>query len=641
MTVISEIENPSAERLPLQVTQLQHLRRQIPPLYALLAVNASALAFTHRHVAPTWLTLGVAGILVTICLVRLLAWALPTKDGLMTIESAEAQMRRTTLLGIVLAAAFVSWALVLDQYGGPYEHGHVAMFVGVTVLGCVFCLSYLPRAAMIVCGLVIGTFLLYCFLRGPEALIAIAINLALVSLVIIKVLNDSFSSFLKLEQSQQDLYAERQQANRLNEENRVLAHTDALTGLPNRRSFFNELDRLLESGSEEMSVGVIDLDRFKPINDMYGHTQGDHVLRVLGKRLLNIISHQVTIARLGGDEFGLLVSAESSVAIKIGDAICEAIKAPISAGDTVLSVGCSLGLAALSEAGDTAHDLFDHADAALYQAKERRKGGCVLYTKDMGESLESGKSVDSALQSANLGRELSVVFQPIYDSRSLDIVAYEALARWNSPKLGLVPAEVLISAAERTGMMNGVTLILFDKALDGLRFLPYSKRVSFNLSALDLICENTVSSLLSQMQKSGVCSSNIIFELTGSSLITDMAAAESSLKALRDGGCMLALDDFGTGYSSLSSLHRLPFHYIKIDRSFTSRLSGSEGRKIIAAIRGLAQSLSLKCVLEGIETENQLIEAGLIGIDYVQGYYLSRPCSSEELYASSLVDKAV
>lgn len=619
------------ERLPVQVAQLLHLRRQIPPLYALLAVNASALAFTHRHLAPAWLTIGVAGVLVAACIVRLLAWTLPVDPARLTVETATAQMRRTTRLAVVLAAGFVTWALKLDQYGGPYEHGHVAMFIAVTVLGCVFCLTYLPRAAELVCVLVIGTFLVYCLIKGTEVLVAVAINIALVSAVIIKVLNDSFSSFLKLEQSQAELSRERQQANRLSEQNKVLAHTDALTGLPNRRLFFSELDRLLTVDGAGLTVGVVDLDRFKPINDIYGHTQGDRLLQAIGERLRTLVSPDVMIARLGGDEFGLLVSGGTDRVAGIAEAVCAAINDPIRAGDTRLSVGCSLGLASFPEGGRTAHDLFDHADAALYHAKENRRGGWVSYTRELDQVLQTGKLVDAALQTADLTQELSVVFQPIYAARSLDIVGYEALARWHSPRIGMVPADILIAAAERTGMMNRLTLELFDKSLSVLGALPPGKRINFNLSALDLVSDPTVEALLRKIARANVDPSKVVFELTESSLITDMEAAGRSLRRLREGGCMLALDDFGTGYSSLSSLHQLPFQYVKIDRSFTARLSDAEGRKLIGAIRGLAQSLSLQCVLEGIEMEAHLLEAGLIGIDFVQGYYLSRPRTWEEI----------
>lgn len=619
------------ERLPVQVAQLLHLRRQIPPLYALLAVNASALAFTHRHLAPSWLTIGVAGVLVLACVARLIAWTLPIRPERMTPEHASAQMRRTTRLAVVLAVGFVAWALRLDQYGGPYEHGHVAMFIAVTVLGCVFCLTYLPRAAELVCVLVIGTFLVYCLIKGTEVLVAVAVNIALVSAVIIKVLNDSFASFLKLEESQAALTRERQQAHRLSEQNKVLAHTDALTGLPNRRLFFSELDRLLAEEGPGLTVGVVDLDRFKPINDIYGHTQGDRLLQAIGERLRTLVSPGVMIARLGGDEFGLLVSSGSNDVAGIAEAVCGAINDPIRAGDTRLSVGCSLGLATFPEGGRTAHDLFDHADAALYHAKEKRRGGWVSYTRELDQVLQTGKLVDAALQTADLAQELSVVFQPIFEARTLETVGYEALARWHSPRIGLVPADVLIAAAERTGMMNRLTLELFDKALAVLGSLPPGKRINFNLSALDLVSAPTVEALLRKIEQAGVDPSKVVFELTESSLIPDMEAASRSLRRLRAGGCLLALDDFGTGYSSLSSLHQLPFQYVKIDRSFTARLSDKEGRKLIGAIRGLAQSLSLQCVLEGIEVEAHLLEAGLIGIDFVQGYYLSRPRAWQDI----------
>ncbi|MCW1430741.1 putative bifunctional diguanylate cyclase/phosphodiesterase [Novosphingobium sp. JCM 18896] len=624
----------AADATHFEVAQVAKLQRQIAPLYSLLSLSAASLAFTHRHVAPTVLTLILPALLITACIGRIIRWLMVPTDRQITPAEARIILQRTLVMAGVFAVLFVAWAIALDQYGGPYEQGHVAMFVAVTVLGCVFCLGYHPHAAALVCAIVIGTFLAYCLSKGSEVIAAIAINIALVTGVILKVLRDSFAGFLNLELSQQALEQKRAEAQELSEENALLAQTDPLTGLPNRRFFFAELDRLLAEGDRSFTVALLDLDGFKPVNDTYGHAQGDQLLQIISQRLRQVSAGQMVVARLGGDEFGVLMKLDAQEAVVRGQQFCDIVKEPVPLPEATVVVGCSLGLATYPDAGQTAQGLFDCADFALYHAKEQRRGACVVFSSELEELIRSEQAVDSAFQAADLDRELSVVFQPIFATREIQLVGVEALARWESPQVGTVPPEQLIAAAERVGMARRTTLTLFDKALEGAARLPLDVRLTFNLSALDIADEVTVTSLLDRLARSGIAPQRIVFELTENSLITDLGTARLSLERLRNTGALLALDDFGTGFSSLSTLHELPFDILKIDRSFAARLNDHTGRRLVSAIRGLAETLSLQCVLEGIETEQQLVEATLAGFDYAQGYYLARPGRIEDVVES-------
>lgn len=622
-----------AGRHPLVVAQYLRLRAQIPPLYGLLSVNAAILAFTHRSLAPPLLALVIPSLLIGLSLVRMVQWLQPMKPEDFEPRLIAQRMRRTTIYALVFAIAFVIWSFAIDQYGGPLEHGHVANFVGITLLGCVFCLSFLPRAAVIVCATVCVASLGYSIYIGNEILMAIAVNLTLVAGVILMTLRDSFRAFVDLEVSQRALSNERRQAQILGEQNAALAKTDALTGLPNRRHFLAKLEDLLFHASPEdrFCVGLIDLDRFKPVNDTYGHAMGDRLLATLGRRMVEACPPEAFIARIGGDEFGLIVPGELDLAERLARQLAKEICKPALLGEVLVSVGCSSGLAAFPDTATSANRLYDRADFALYHAKNHRRGQCVRFSEELEALILSEQAFDAALQAADIDTEISLAYQPIVSTGDLGMIGVECLARWHSPTLGTVPPEQLIATAERLGRAQAVTLALFDRVLNALRQLPAHLRLSFNLSGQDLCHPPTIAGILERIEKAGCTPSRLVFEITETSLIADLETAKTALGTLRRTGAKIALDDFGTGYSSLSSLHQLPLDMVKIDRSFAWRLDEAAGRRLVTAIRNLARSLNLECVIEGIETENQLISARLAGFPLAQGYFIARPMSLHEL----------
>jgi len=604
-------------------------------MYLMLTMNAAALAYTHHAVAPRWLAVWFPAFLITVCLLRLVRWLRPIDEAGVSEPYAARMLRQTEFLATTLSAAFVSWALLLDQYGQGDEHGHVTVFVAITVMGCIFCLTYLPRAAHLVCYIVLGVFLTYCMARGTVTLVSMALNIVMVGLVALKVLRDSFGSFTALEESRAALQREQTEAHRLAAENAQLAHSDPLTLLPNRRYFFARLDALLARADREQPfcIGVIDLDRFKPINDVHGHAQGDRLLQVIGERLCGACGPDRIIARLGGDEFGLIIEGSLDKAEALGKQVCDLVQEPVPLGDTVVSVGCSGGLASWPEAGTNAHDLFDRADFALYHAKKARRGDMVRFSAELERIIRSEQALEAALQSADFAREVTMVYQPVIETRSMMTIGVEALARWHSPAIGAVPAELLFATAERLGMARTVTLELFDRVLADFVRLPPGLRLSFNLAPTDITDPVTVAALIERIRQTGTDARRLIFELTETSLVADFDMARSALERLRACGAAIALDDFGTGYSSLSTLHMLPIDIIKIDRSFAARLDDAEGRQLVSAIFNLTRSLNLECVFEGIETEMQLMEVTLAGFHYAQGYFIERPVALESVLA--------
>jgi diguanylate cyclase (GGDEF)-like protein len=625
------------------LAQYCELKRQVPLLYTLLVLNAAALAYTHRHLAPVELTIGVTVALSVICGWRALRWFSAPGSEAVTAAEAKETLVRTTIVAGVLSVAFVSWSFLLDQYGGLAERGHVALFIAVTVIGCIFCLVTLPQAAMVVTAAVTLPYLVYYISGGNEVLIAMALNIALVTGVMIRVLLNSFARFETLILSKDTLAAKQLEAQRLGDENARLAHTDALTALPNRRHFFAELDRRLGAAKlsgDRVAVGVFDLDRFKPINDTFGHVIGDRLLMAVGRRLAKVADGSMMLARLGGDEFGVLLTRDVDRASEIGQAICDRLAVPFSVDDHSIAIGCSAGLAIFPDAGETVHELFDRSDYALYHAKSTERGSCAVFSLEHETQIRSERAIEAALQAADLEEELHVRFQPILCTRTLAVLGVEALGRWTSPTIGAVSPDRFITTAERLGFIHSITATLFGKALAEFLAMPKAIGLSFNLSALDIVSQPTVIRLIKMVEQAGIDPKRITFELTETALMRDFDAAVRGITALRALGVRVALDDFGSGYSSLGYLRRLPLDKVKVDRSFVADMDEISGRNILTAILGLCQTLELDCIVEGVETEAQLASLQGLGYRQAQGYLFAEPMRLDALLAWMRCQKA-
>ncbi len=608
--------------------QLVELQKQVPSLYALLSVNACALALTHYALAPAWLTVALPGGMIGLCALRAVHWWRLRPQDISGPEALK-RLRGTTILTVLFSAFFVVWAMMLNGYGGPFEQGHVAIFVAITVIACIFCLTHLPAAALLVTVIVIGGFSVHCFATGNDVFIAIALNTAFVAVVMVRILVNNFLAFLQL-------IASKAEAQRLSAENERLAHTDSLTGLPNRRYFFQRLDALIAAASGRpaaFALAIFDLDRFKPINDTFGHTAGDRVLEETGRRLEAFAGGGVTIARLGGDEFGVLIPAIAGpdAAVELCNRICAALHAPIALGETQVVPGCSGGLALYPCAGRAADALFDRADYALYHSKEGKRGMTTLFSQEHEDAIRAERAVETALQSADLAAEMEMHYQPILDTATDRITTVEALARWTSPKLGRVPPDRFIAVAERCGMIHSLTLLLLRKALADAVRLPAGVGLSFNLSSHDLASPETVLAILAAVRQSGLDPRRITLELTETALMRDFEGAQQAITLLRALGIKIALDDFGTGYSSLSYVHRLPLDRIKIDRGFMADVESDLGRSVVITILGLCRNLGVDGIAEGIETAEQLSAVRRHGCRYVQGYLIGMPRPMTEL----------
>lgn len=416
-----------------------------------------------------------------------------------------------------------------------------------------------------------------------------------------------------------------------------LSIQDPLTVLPNRRSFFQALEeraqRLRQSG-EGFVLGLIDLDGFKPVNDTYGHAAGDQLLREVGRRLGEAVPDGALVARLGGDEFAVLADlpGPGMSVDRFGNQITRSLGRPYQVEGNVADVGASMGLLVCDEAGPSQKQMMERADHALYVAKRSRRGGAVVFSAHHESDLLSLARVEEALRVADLESELALLFQPQYDLHERRVVGFEALARWNSPALGVVMPDLFIPAAERACVMRPITQILLAKALGALASLPQPLRMSFNLSVQDLMSPAAVENILTQVRESGVDPSRLEFEIAETALAVDFNMARTAIIGLREVGCSISLDDFGVGYTNVSQLQQLSISKLKVDRSFVAPLLDDESAgQLVRTLIKLARSLDLECVLEGVESFEQLSVLDGFRARYVQGYLIARPMAAERI----------
>jgi diguanylate cyclase (GGDEF)-like protein len=429
------------------------------------------------------------------------------------------------------------------------------------------------------------------------------------------------------------------------DEARVLALFDVLTGLPNRRNFFSTLEGAIEQRAA-FDLALIDLDGFKPINDLYGHVMGDAVLAEAARRISRASGPDAFVARLGGDEFAIIFSGQRSrqALEDLGERVCAELELPLHiegmTGSVSASLGCVRHAPKESQGNPTTSHLLERADFALYFAKENRRGGTVVFSETHEAQIQASKKIDQVLRAADLETELNIVFQPQFDLKTGRTGAFEALARWNSPELGQVGPDVFIPAAEKSGLITKLTRILLDKALRSAADWPEALRIAFNLSAHDLHSSRAIARICDLVKESGIAPERIEFEITETAMLTDFDQALKSLAELRALGCRIAIDDFGSGYSSFSYIHRLPVDCIKIDRSFVTEMAeNSQAAMVIKTMIDLCGNLHLDHVIEGVETEEQLRQVNDAHARHVQGYLFSKPMPAASI-ARYLEDEA-
>ncbi len=425
---------------------------------------------------------------------------------------------------------------------------------------------------------------------------------------------------------------------------RHAAFHDSLTGLPNRAMFCELLKAELESSRHRhdhlFAVLFIDLDRFKNINDSLGHTHGDLLLVAFAQRLERFLRPTDTLARFGGDEFAILLSgiSQSNDAIRVAQRIQADLTLPFDLDKSSSFTTASIGIALSATGYERPDDILRDADTAMYRAKENGKARYELFDTGMHAKAVSRLRLESDLRQALEQEEFCVFYQPIIALDNGRLAGFEALVRWNHPEKGIISPADFIPIAEETGLIVPLGQWVLEQACTAIH--GWQKRspchralsLSVNLSARQVSQPNLVDQVKLALSKSNLNPHSLKLEITESVVMENAEAAAVMFKQLRALGVQLSIDDFGTGYSSLSYLHRFPLNYLKIDRSFVSRMTeADDNAEIVRTIVTLARNLGMEVIAEGVETRAQYQQLKVLGCEYAQGYLFSRAVAATDV----------
>jgi diguanylate cyclase (GGDEF)-like protein/PAS domain S-box-containing protein len=412
---------------------------------------------------------------------------------------------------------------------------------------------------------------------------------------------------------------------------RFLAHHDALTGLPNRASFGKKLDLEIEtalSSGQQLAVLCLDLDRFKEVNDLFGHAAGDALLQTFAARVSSALDENQMMARLGGDEFAILLPTISSpsVASKVAENIIEILNAENASSTTSALVSTSIGIAICPNDGTDRQELLSHADTALYRAKLEGRGTYRFFEATMGAEVRDRRLLEHDLRHAISRQELTLVYQPQKDIRTDTTIGFEALLRWHHSERGDIPPGTFIPIAEESGAILHIGEWVLRTACREAAQWKRDLTIAVNVSAVQLHSANFPSLVHEILFHTGLPARRLELEITETALIRDLNRALSALRQLKALGVRIAMDDFGTGYSSLSNLRAFPFDKIKIDGSFIKSVDvNGQAATIVRAVLGLGRGLSLPVLAEGVETAGELAFLSKELCDEAQGFLLGKP----------------
>lgn len=429
---------------------------------------------------------------------------------------------------------------------------------------------------------------------------------------------------------------------------RVLASQDPLTGLANRRQFNEGLAFAVAAppgGERTHALLMLDLNGFKQINDVYGHNVGDELLVIFAQRLLKAARQGDLVVRLGGDEFALVLlqlagpEEASTVAMRIIDTL----KDPIMIDATHHFVRLGIGICVFPSPGETIDEVVRRADVALYKAKSEKTSAFRFFDDDMDKLVHERDLLEREIRAALSAGTIAPYFQPLTDLNTGKVVGFEALARWTSEILGVIPPDRFLPVAEEAGLLPELTDQLFLKSCKAAITWPVNTTLAFNISPSQLKDERLALRIIGVLGKTGLTPSRLEIEITESALVHDLDAAQRILGSLRESGVRIALDDFGTGYSSLYHLRNFKVDKIKIDRSFVANMGSElESQQIVKALVGLGRGLGITVTAEGVEDDAQARQLQAEGCEQGQGYLFGEavPADRTQAFFDSQIDQA-
>ncbi|KAA3514611.1 putative bifunctional diguanylate cyclase/phosphodiesterase [Agrobacterium rosae] len=414
----------------------------------------------------------------------------------------------------------------------------------------------------------------------------------------------------------------------------AMAYSDPLTGLGNRYRLRDKIRMLAAERASDpapFTIGVANIDGFKPINDLFGVEAGDEILCQVAHRLKACVPDGAVVTRHDGDEFAFVLPLvfERSGAERVGHMIKDVLSAPYDLGDRNVRLSSSFGFAIYPFAGEEFEDLLKSAETALYRSKRRGSGQITVYSREIAQEMKRATQLEQALRNAIINDAVDVHFQPIVRLNDATVIGFEALARWNDPDLGFVSPAVFVPLAEERGFIDALSETLLRKAAEAALSWPRELFLSFNLSSAQLMDPGTAENILSILRRVGLDPRRVELEITETAVMTSADTAQRIITELQQAGVRISLDDFGTGQSSLGRLRDFSFDKVKIDRAFVSRISTDRpSEHIIKAIVAMCDGLDLEVVAEGIEDKTEAEKLRSLGCAMGQGYFYGRPVDS-------------
>jgi diguanylate cyclase (GGDEF)-like protein len=414
----------------------------------------------------------------------------------------------------------------------------------------------------------------------------------------------------------------------------AIAMQDGLTNLPNRMAFNAFLDRSITEASaakSQLSVLIFDFNRFKEVNDFFGHAAGDYLLQTTASRLRALITENEYAARMGGDEFvmvqnGADVESATDLAKRLTDILCQ----PVFYEGKVIEPGISVGISFYPDHGQVREELLANADLAMYRAKSSETGDVCVFGASIDTYVRERRKTAFDLKDAITNDELELYYQPQFNASTQKLAGVEALIRWNHKTRGMVSPAEFITVAEENGLINEIDNWVMRRACETAAANPRMNRIAVNLSAKAMSQPNIAANIRQILLDTGLSASRLEVEITETALVQDLNRALHSLRQMKALGIAIAMDDFGTGYSSLSLLNSFPFDRIKIDKSFIQAAENNDrAGAIFKSVIGLGKALQVEILAEGVETEFQYSFARDAGCDDIQGYFFSKPLPSK------------
>jgi len=620
--------------------QFREFVHQVPLMYFIVSWNAVAVAFTFREHAGPILSCGVALFLSAVAVVRARWWI---RNGERNFSDAEIirQIRKTGRLAVVLTAMFTFWAITLYPSGDAHSKAHLTFFLALTQISSVFCLFPLRSAALSVATIASVPFLIYFSTVDNSRMLPEALMLTLVAGGMVFILYKYNSTFSKLIRSRHILRQRQLETQKLSDENRRIAYTDPLSGLPNRRALLSRLEEIVEiSGRQPGSLAMvfIDLDGFKVINDFHGHLFGDHLITEVGQALSSLRRENSMLARMGGDEFALLIEGEDAgeEAQQFAAMALERLTQPVTILDRQFQIGASIGIS-VDEDGMTApYELLRQADTAMYAVKADGKQGIRLFDT----ALDAGKmwrhQIEQEIADGLRRCEFDVVYQPIVETLTGSVVSVEALVRWPGRPGGPLTPDEFIGIAEGSGTIQALGMYVLERACRETRDIR-GLNLSVNVSPTQFNNPDFCKHVQQILTLTGFPPERLQLEITERHLIDYPERASLAIDTLRDLGVSFALDDFGTGFTSIAYLQSFGFSCVKIDRSLTKRLEHDpKARFLISGLIQMARGLDVSVVVEGVENEGLAIMLKATGCKHLQGYYFGYPGSLSNALAGGI-----